>query len=102
MSDSELPLIATADERLLDDSLRWFAAVGVTPEVATDVGAARRSWRLAPVVVVGEDLASALSQAELPRRDHVLLVVSDPASWWSRAVELGVVGVFAPDDEDRI
>ena len=102
MPDDDLPLIATADERLLDDALRWFAAVGVTPEVASDVVAARRSWRQAPVIVVGEDLAGSLSQAELPRRDHVLLVAREPERWWSSAVELGVVGVFSFVDEDRI
>jgi secretion/DNA translocation related CpaE-like protein len=102
MPDDDLPLIATADERLLDDSLRWFAAVGVTPEVAADVVAARRSWRQASVIVVGEDLAGPLAQAELPRRDNVLLVTREPERWWSSAVELGAVGVFSFVDEERI
>ena len=40
--------------------------------------------------------------AELPRRDHVLLLALEPDRWWSSAIELGAVGVFAPTDEDRI
>lgn len=102
MSDAALPLIATADEHLLDDALRWCAAVGVTPEVAADVTAARRSWRRASLVIVGDDLARRLSEAEMPRRDHVLLVSGEPAAWWSTAVRLGAEGVFAPVEEDRI
>lgn len=102
MSDADLPLIATADEQLLDDALRWCAAVGVTPEVATDVTSARRAWRRAPAIIIGDDLAQRLADAELPRRDHVILVTDDPARWWSTAVRLGVEGVFTPSEEDRI
>lgn len=102
MPEIEPPLIATADEHLLDDALRWCAAVGVTPEVATDVTSARRSWRLARAVIVGEDLAPALARVEPPRREHVLLVSGEPADWWATAVRLGAEGVFDPADEERI
>ncbi len=102
MPEPELPLIATSDEQLLDDALRWCAAVGVTPEVATDVTAVRRSWRRASLVIVGHDLARGLSEAEMPRREHVLLVAAAPAEWWATAVRLGAEGVFAPLDEERI
>jgi secretion/DNA translocation related CpaE-like protein len=102
MPEADLPLIATADEQLLDDALRWCAAVGATPEVAADVTAARRSWRQAPVVIVGDDLAERLVAADLPRRDHVLLVARDPARWWPGAVALGALGVFGSHDEDGI
>lgn len=103
MSDITLPLIATADENLLDDALRWCAAAGATPEVATDVTSTRRAWRRAPVVIVGDDLAGPLARAELPRREHVLLVARDPDRWWPHAVELGAEGVFGPvGDDDRI
>ncbi|MDR6117142.1 hypothetical protein QE370_000326 [Aeromicrobium sp. SORGH_AS981] len=43
-------LVATADPDALDDALRWCAAVGVTPEVASDAVAARRSWSAARAV----------------------------------------------------
>lgn len=99
--DLALPLIATADERVLDDALRWCAAVGCTPEVATDVPAVRRSWRAAPVVVVGDDLAADLARERLPRRDHVLLLARSREDVWPLAVALGAVDVLTGDDETR-
>lgn len=99
--DSALPLIATADDLLLDDALRWCAAVGSTPEVAADVAAVRRSWRSAPVVVVGDDLAARLAEADLPRRDHVLLLTRSRADAWPLAVALGAVDVLTDADESR-
>jgi secretion/DNA translocation related CpaE-like protein len=99
--DLALPLVATADERVLDDALRWCAAVGCTPEVVTDVAAARRSWRAAPVVVVGDDLAPELVHAQLPRRDHVLLLARSRDDAWPLAVALGAVAVVTGDDEVR-
>ncbi len=102
MSDAALPLIATADEQLLDDALRWCAAIGVIPEVAADVTAARRLWRRAPLVIVGHDLADRLLQAEMTRREHVLLVTRQPGRAWPVAVALGAADVLTPDDEGRI
>jgi secretion/DNA translocation related CpaE-like protein len=99
--DLPLPLVATADDRLLDDALRWCAAVGCTPEVAAEVSAARRSWRAAPVVVVGDDLASDLVRAQVPRRDHVLLLTRSRDEAWPLAVALGVVDVVTGGDETR-
>jgi secretion/DNA translocation related CpaE-like protein len=102
MPDIASPLIATADEQLLDDALRWCAAVGAVPEVAPDVTGTRRSWRRASVVVVGEDLVGPLSRAALPRRDHVVLLAREPQRWWADAVGLGAAAVCSPDEEDRI
>ena len=102
MTDLRAPLIATADEQLLDDGLRWCAAMGVVPELAVDVTAVRRSWRQASVIVVGHDLAGELAQAALPRREHVLIVADDPDQWWSVAVALGAVAVCGRREDDRI
>lgn len=102
MPAADLPLIATADEQLLDDALRWCAAVGATAEVAPDLTATRRAWRQAPLIIVGEDLAERLAPAGLARREHVLLIAREPERWWPQAVELGAAGVFGPLDEDRI
>jgi secretion/DNA translocation related CpaE-like protein len=99
--DLALPLIATADEDVLDDALRWCAAVGSTPEVAPDVTAVRRAWRSAPVVLVGDDLAQDLARARLPRRDHVLVLARDGADVWPLAVALGAVDVVTRADEAR-
>jgi secretion/DNA translocation related CpaE-like protein len=102
MTDPTAPLIVTSDERLLDDALRWCAAAGAIPDLAHDVTAARRGWRQAAAVIVGEDLAAALSRAELVRRDHVVLVAREPAQWWPVAIALGVDAVCAPHEEDRV
>lgn len=102
MTDLVSPLIATGDEQLLDDALRWCAAVGAVPEVARDITATRRSWRQASVVIVGEDLAGRLARAALPRREHVVLLVREPEQWWSDAVALGALAVCAPHEEDRM
>jgi secretion/DNA translocation related CpaE-like protein len=100
--DLHLPLIATADDTMLDDALRWCAAVGCTPEVAPGVTAVRRSWRAAPVVVVGDDLAPELVRAQLPRRDHVLLLArSRDEATFPMAIALGAVDVVTGDDETR-
>lgn len=102
MPDLASPLIATADEQLLDDALRWCAAVGAVPEVAPDVTSTRRSWRQASLVLVGEDLASTLAGAALPRREHVVLLARQPDDWWPDAVALGAVAVCSPHEEERI
>jgi len=102
MPDLAAPLIATADELLLDDALRWCAAVGAVPEVAPDLTATRRSWRQASVVIVGEDLAGDLARAALPRREHVVLLAREPSRWWPDAIALGAAAVCGPDEEERI
>jgi secretion/DNA translocation related CpaE-like protein len=75
------PLVATADEALLDDLLRLAAAAGTTPEVITDAGSVRRAWPTAGMVVVGDDLAPALASVRPPRRDGVVVVGSADREW---------------------
>jgi secretion/DNA translocation related CpaE-like protein len=100
--DLALPLVATSDDRILDDALRWCAAVGCTPEVATGIVAVRRSWRAAPIVVVGDDLAPELVRAQMPRRDHVLLLArSRDEATFPMAIALGAVDVLTGEDETR-
>lgn len=102
MTDTAAPMIASNDPRLVDDGLRWCAAVGATPTRAGDVAAVRRSWRTASAVLVGDDLVDELAGAGLPRRDHVVLVVEDPSRWWPAAVTVGAAAVCRPCDEDRV
>jgi secretion/DNA translocation related CpaE-like protein len=96
------PLIASNDPQLLDDALRWCAAVGATPDRADDLACVRRSWRSAAAVLVGDDLVDELVAAALPRRDHVVVVARDPSRWWPAAVQLGAVAVCSPADEHRV
>lgn len=102
MADANSPLIVTADEQLLDDALRWCAAAGAVPDVAHDVAGARRGWRGAAAVVVGEDLAGPLARAGLVRREHVLLLAREPDRCWPVGIDLGAAAVCTPHEEDRV
>lgn len=75
-----VPLVVTRDEILLDELLRLAAAAGVTPEVAGDAGAALRAWAVAPVVLVGADLAADVARISPPRRAGVHVVSWQDAS----------------------
>ncbi len=95
-------LVVTADPDVLDDLLRLAATAGAELEVATDGGAARRSWSSAPFVVVAADAVDSCARQRLPRRDDVVLLGSDldDAGIWQRAVEVGAAHVvFLPDAE---
>jgi len=96
------PLLVTADPVLLDDLLRLCVAAGAEPEVAADVGGARRSWQLAPLVLVGADLADALDRRPLTRRPGVLLVGRDldDGGVWEQAVRVGAEQVLIVPDAD--
>lgn len=98
-----VPVVATADEHLREDAVRWCAALGVAPDVVADLAGLRRLWRGAALVVLGTDLAPQLPGAGLPRRDHVLLVddgsgVADP---WPVAVAVGALDVVSTAQEER-
>ena len=73
------PLFVTGDDTLLDELLRLAAAAGVTPEVARDGGAARRSWNAAPLVLIGADVAGDVARLAPTRRARVHLVCWGPA-----------------------
>ena len=68
------PLVVTRDRSLLDQLSRLAAAAGVSPDVATDVGAALRHWTGAGLVLVGADLAAELAVVSPARRPGVHVV----------------------------
>lgn len=97
------PLLLTANPDALDELLRLAATAGVEVDVAPDVGAARRWWPTAPVVVVGADLVDRCSDSRLGRRPGVVILGDDldDGSIWQRAVEVGAEQVvFLPDAEE--
>lgn len=100
------PLLVTTDPDLLDDLLRLAAAAGVEPEVAPDVGAARRAWSTAPLVLVGADAVGGVRRRGLARREHVVLVTSsvrDESGVWEDAVAIGAREVLGlPGDESAL
>lgn len=97
---ADRPLVLTRDPELLDGVLRLAAVAGVDVEAVTEVGAARRRWSAAPLVVVGSDLVRGCADGRLPRRPGVLVVGVDPDDTllWQLAVEVGAEHVvFLPD-----
>jgi secretion/DNA translocation related CpaE-like protein len=96
------PLVITSDPDVLDDLIRIGLTAGTEVEVASDPGAARRSWAAASAVVVGPDAAVACARARLPRRPGVVLLGDDldDAGIWQLGVEVGAEHVvFLPDGE---
>jgi secretion/DNA translocation related CpaE-like protein len=96
------PLLVTADPDALDDLLRLAATAGIEVDVAPDLGAARRCWSTAPLVVVGPDLLERAARSGLPRRAKLIALGRDldDAGIWQQAVEMGAEHVvFLPDAE---
>lgn len=78
MASAPRPLVVTADGTLLDDILGVAAVAGIPVDVAVDLAAARPQWMVAPLVMVGYDVAPSLASAGLRLRTGVLLVGSGP------------------------
>lgn len=86
------PLIVTADPDLLDELLRIAGDVGIDVDVAPDPAAARRWYAVAPLVLVGIDIADRCARARLGRRPGVVLVgryTGTRAPAWDVAGPLG-------------
>lgn len=102
MEEAEMPLVVTADDTLLDGALRLCAAVGVTPVVARDTAAARKSWKTAPAVLVCADLVPALARADPPRREAVVVIGHTIEGLWPDAVALGAERVCVVPAEQEL
>jgi secretion/DNA translocation related CpaE-like protein len=97
------PLVITEDRDLLDDLVRIAAAAGAQLDVAHVPSHARPFWSLAPLVVIGPDLAEAVAASSPPARDQVLLVTRDPddPDTWRRCVAAGAQAVVGLPAEER-
>ena len=96
------PLLVSADTELIDDVLRLAAANGVEVHLATDAESARSRWQLAPLVLVGGDVATTVAGAGMGRRRAVVLVSRRPtADDWQSAVALGAEHVVSLPDGER-
>jgi len=96
------PLLCTNDDALLDVLLDWCSAVGVVPEVVRDAGMARRSWRGAQFVLVGDDLAAGTARDLPPRRPGVFVVArAGRPHPWDQAVAMGAEDVLGTSDRER-
>ncbi len=96
------PLLVSNDADLIDDVLRLAAANEVEMHLAADVEGARSRWQLAPLVIVGADVAPALADGRMPRRRDVVLVTRTPTpDDWQRAVSLGAEHVISLPEAER-
>jgi len=115
-SAASAPLLCTADDTLLDTILDWCSAVGAVPDVVRDAGMARRSWRSAQFVLVGDDRAAEIARDRPPRRPGVFVVArpgrplgAPPVATmglrngglWDHALVLGAQDVLDSADRER-
>jgi secretion/DNA translocation related CpaE-like protein len=99
--DGMPPLLCTDDDALLDVLLDWCSAVGAVPEVVRDVGMARRSWRGAQFVLVGDDLAAEIARDRPSRRAAVFVAARHGRPHpWDQAVALGAEAVLDTTDRE--
>lgn len=95
------PLVAMADDVLLDEVLRIAAAVGCEVERVSDLGAVGTRWQSAPLVLL--DAASVPGESTaLPRRRGVLLVckAAPEDGSWQCAFEVGAEDVLPLPDRE--
>ena len=83
-------LLVTGDDGLLGEVLRLAAAAGATLDVAHDPGSALRSWSSASLVLVGADLAEALSRLRPARHHDVHVLGAGPVPDRTFRAALGV------------
>lgn len=96
------PLVITEDRELLDDLVRIAAAAGAHLDVAHAPLHARPFWNQAPLVVVGEDLADALSATGPPGRGRVFLATRESTpDTWRRCVAVGAQHVVELPSGER-
>ncbi|MQA78068.1 MAG: septum site-determining protein [Streptosporangiales bacterium] len=95
------PLLVSDDEHLVDEVLRLAAAAGASIELVPSAGAARPSWRSAPLVLLGADATAEAQRLHLPDRSGVVVVLPrDDSAVLKRAVDLGADrAVVLPVDE---
>ena len=102
------PLVITEDAALLDAILRLTATTGLEVQVISFPEGARAPWQMAPLVLVGADLAGAIAHLGLPRRSDVVVIAhlehvghKPPESLWPIALALGAEHVAALPEGER-
>jgi secretion/DNA translocation related CpaE-like protein len=80
MTRQHRPLVLTADPELLDQLLGTAAAAGVAVDVAVEPSTCRPQWTEAPLVLLGVELAAAVTGAGLAPRPGLMLITSGTAT----------------------
>jgi secretion/DNA translocation related CpaE-like protein len=73
------PLLATSDHALADELARLAAAAGAEVAVAATAAEVLQAWSIAPLVLLGADVAPAVVGLAPPRRPGVQVVAWTPA-----------------------
>ena len=99
------PVLMTTDTALVEHVQRMAAAAAVDLDVVADLDGVRRVWASAPLVLVGADLATSLSDGRTSRRSGVVLLGTASASegeptgeLWREAVSIGAEHVVQLPD----
>jgi secretion/DNA translocation related CpaE-like protein len=96
------PLLVSNDAELIDDVLRLAAANSVDVHLSTDAEGARSRWQLAPLVLIGGDVAASVAGAAMSRRRDVVVISRSPTPEdWQRAVLLGAEHVVSLPEGER-
>ena len=104
MTRQHRPLVLTADPELLDQLLGMAAAAGVAVDVAVEPATCHPQWTDAPLVLLGVDLAAAVTGAGLASRAGLVLVTRGTTTpeLWGIADAVGaeeVVGLEGHEDD---
>jgi len=104
MTCQHRPLVLTADPELLDQLLGMAAAAGVAVDVAVEPAICHPQWTDAPLVLLGVDLAAAVTGAGLASRAGLVLVTRGTTTpeLWGIADAVGaeeVVGLEGHEDD---
>lgn len=96
-------LLLTRDPVLAADVRRLVVVAGADPCEATSAAQARRTWRSAAAVVVGDDLLAEAAGAGLERRDGVAVVSrARDTLGWDAALALGADAVLELPSDERL
>lgn len=98
------PVVVTADPELLSRVHAVTATLAVQPLLLDEPAEARGVWASAPLVVVGPDLAAALTGLRLPARRGLLVVGHDeaPAAAVRHSVGLGAAVLTLPSGAEAL
>ena len=104
MTRRHRPLLLTADPELLDQLLGTAAAAGVAVDVSVEPRTCGPQWTDAPLVLLGAELADAVTDARLTPRTGVVLVTGDTATpeLWDVADTVGaeeLIGLQGHEDD---
>lgn len=93
----DTPLIVTRDPALEEELFRLAAAAGAVPHIVHDAASGLRGWGVAPLVLVGADLAPELSMLAPPRRSAAYVVAQGSIAddLFAAALRMGAEDVVA-------